>query len=41
MGQRRRVISLVCVAALVVSLLLGCGGESAERSAEAETGILL
>lgn len=32
MGQRRRVISLVCVAALVVSLLLGCGGESAERS---------
>lgn len=32
MGQRRRVISLLCVAALVVSLLLGCGGESAERS---------
>lgn len=32
MGQRRRVISLVCVAVLVVSLLLGCGGESAERS---------
>nr|WP_070088429.1 ABC transporter substrate-binding protein [Merdimonas faecis] len=32
MGQRRRVISLLCMAALVVSLLLGCGGESAERS---------
>ena len=32
MGQRRRVISLLCVAALVVSLLLGCGGESGERS---------
>ena len=32
MGQRRRVISLLCVAALVVSLLLGCGGESAECS---------
>lgn len=32
MGQRRRVISLLCVAALVVSLLLGCGGESVERS---------
>lgn len=32
MGQRRRVISLLCVAALVVSLLLGCGEESAERS---------
>lgn len=32
MGQRRRVISLLCMAALVVSLLLGCGGESEERS---------
>lgn len=32
MGQRRRVISLMCVAALVTVLLLGCGGESAERS---------
>lgn len=32
MGQRKQVISLLCVAALVVSLLLGCGGESAERS---------
>ncbi len=31
MGQRRRVISLMCVAALVTVLLLGCGGESAER----------
>lgn len=32
MGQRKQVISLVCVAALVVSLLLGCGRESEERS---------
>lgn len=32
MGQRRRVISLMCVATLVTVLLLGCGGESAERS---------
>ena len=38
MGQRRRVISLVCVAALVVSLLLGCGGESAERSGGSRDG---
>ena len=38
MGQRRRVISLVCVAALVVSLLLGCGGESAERSGGTRDG---
>ena len=38
MGQRRRVISLVCVAALVVSLLLGCGGESAERSGRSRDG---
>lgn len=38
MGQRRRVISLVCVAALVVSLLLGCGGESGERSGGSRDG---
>lgn len=38
MGQRRRVISLVCVAVLVVSLLLGCGGESAERSGGSRDG---
>lgn len=38
MGQRRRVISLLCVAALVVSLLLGCGGESAERSGGSRDG---
>lgn len=38
MGQRKQVISLVCVAALVVSLLLGCGGESAERSGGSRDG---
>lgn len=38
MGQRRRVISLVCVMALVVSFLAGCGGESAERSGGSRDG---
>lgn len=38
MGQRRRVISLMCVAALVTVLLLGCGGESAERSGGTRDG---
>lgn len=38
MGQRRRVISLMCVAALVTVLLLGCGGESAERSGRSRDG---
>ena len=38
MGQRRRVISLMCVTALVVSLLLGCGGESKERSGGSRDG---
>ena len=38
MGQRKQVISLVCVTALVVSLLLGCGGESAERSGGSRDG---
>ena len=38
MGQRKQVISLVCVSALVVSLLLGCGGESAERSGGSRDG---
>lgn len=38
MGQRRRVISLMCVAALVTVLLLGCGGESAERSGGSRDG---
>ena len=38
MGQRRRVISLMCVAVLVTVLLLGCGGESAERSGRSRDG---
>ena len=38
MWQRRRVISLMCVAALVVSLLAGCGGESEERSGGSRDG---
>ena len=38
MWQRRRVISLMCVTALVVSLLLGCGGESKERSGGSRDG---
>ena len=38
MGQRRRVISLMCVATLVTVLLLGCGGESAERSGGSRDG---
>lgn len=38
MGQRRRVISLMCVATLVTVLLLGCGGESAERSGRSRDG---
>lgn len=38
MWQRRRVISLMCVTALVVSLLAGCGGESAERSGGSRDG---
>ena len=38
MGQRRRVISLMCVMALVVSLLSGCGGESAECSGGTRDG---
>ena len=38
MGQRKQVISLVCVAALVVSLLLGCGRESEERSGGSRDG---
>lgn len=38
MGQRRRVISLMCVAVLVTVLLLGCGGESAERSGGSRDG---
>lgn len=38
MGQRRRVISLMCVMALVVSLLSGCGGESEERSGGSRDG---
>ena len=41
MGQRRRVISLLCMAALVVSLLLGCGEKVRNVPAEAETEILL
>lgn len=38
MRQRRRVLSLLGVAALVVSLLLGCGRESAERSGGSRDG---
>ena len=38
MRQRRRVPSLLGVAALVVSLLLGCGRESAERSGGSRDG---
>ena len=38
MGQRRRVLSLMCVAVLVTVLLLGCGGESAERSGRSRDG---
>lgn len=38
MGQRRRAISLMCVMALVVSFLAGCGGESAERSGGSRDG---
>lgn len=38
MGQRRRVISLMCVAVLVTVLLLGCGGESKERSGGSRDG---
>lgn len=38
MGQRKQVISLMCVTALVVSLLLGCGGESKERSGGSRDG---
>lgn len=38
MGQRRRVISLMCVAALVTVLLAGCGGESEERSGGSRDG---
>ena len=38
MRQRRRVLSLLGVAALVVSLLLGCGRESEERSGGSRDG---
>lgn len=38
MWQRRRAISLMCVMALVVSFLAGCGGESAERSGGSRDG---
>ena len=38
MGQRKQVISLMCVTALVVSLLLGCGGEREERSGGSRDG---